>query len=508
MMQSDGRIFLSLYVGLLSSVNFYDMTLSEVDVAMLAMVPPDVHVQPECRCPASHPHVTNSFCEDNTGTSQVDRINQNSRDVTQINDGNSDTFWQSSSGDVSVNITVDLGGLRAALVTVVHFRSYPPEAMVMYYSTDGESFSPRQYFASDCGIFNTTNNGLLRTATDVNCITTHSVPVSDHYVEFRVLDIGNRPSAGDYLLTPSLQQFSEATHIRLEMLDFLSTSPEDHYFAINEIIVKGQGCICKGHADTCTEEANCECQHNTTGDHCESCLPLYNDKPWAEGTVSSAGECEPCDCNGHAASCTYNPSLSRGICINCTGNTVGDDCGMCDEFYYNPPGVPFENEGSCIECGCSVEGVMGGVLDCARGDRLDGGDSGQCECKNFSSGRTCSECSVGYFNLSASNPEGCQNCDCNVLGTDDSDSICNEETGQCPCKVNVEGRKCDRCSAQHYGLGEGEEDEGCLECDTECDQCTGAGPQNCLVSQNIKSYYIHTSHSFAYFLSHRLAEIF
>ncbi|CAI8050131.1 hypothetical protein GBAR_LOCUS27573 [Geodia barretti] len=57
-------------------------------------------------------------------------------------------------------------------------------------------------------------------------------------------------------------------------------------------------------------------------------------------------------------------------------------------------------------------------------------------------------------------------------------------SGQCPCKTNVERRDCSRCSPQHYGLGEGEGDVGCLECDPECNECTGAGPQSCVACIN------------------------
>ena len=476
--------------GQVSSVFYYEMALSDVDVAVLAMVEPDIHIQPECRCPSSHPRVTNLFCEDVSGTSQLERINQNSRDITHINDRNSDTFWQSMREVAPVNITISLGGLRTALVISIHFRSVPPGAMVVHYSTDGENFSPRQYFSSDCSVFNLTDNGLLRTPTDVNCITTHSVPATDHFAEFRVLDIGNRPGASDYLLTPSLQSFAEATHIRLELIQFLTTSPdEENHFSINEIIVKGQGCVCNGHADSCTEEATCFCQHNTTGPHCESCLPLYNNEPWAQGTVSSTSECEPCECNGHADACEYEPELGSGVCLNCTGNTVGSDCGSCAEFYYNPPGTPFDSEGSCVECSCDAAGVASESLDCAHGDRLDGGDSGQCECKIFASGRTCSECSDGFFNLSVSNPEGCQSCECDTLGTLEGRVTCDKDTGQCECRENVEGRDCSVCVSQHYGLGEGEGSVGCLECDSECNECTGPGPQQCVVSQE------QTSHS-------------
>ena len=465
----------------MSSLFYYNSTLSDVDIATLAMVPLAVHVQPQCRCPASHPHATNFFCEDLFGISQLARINPESRDVARITDGTSDTYWQSRNGDAPVNITVSLGGLRAALVTAIHFRFLPPAAMAIHFSTDGKNFSPRQYFANDCSIFNLTNNGLLRSSTDVNCITTYSVPVTNQFSEFRLLDVGNRPGASDYLLSPSLQTFAEATHIRLEMVQFLSTSSDEHYFAINEVIVQGQECICNGHANTCNK-VSCMCQHNTTGTHCDSCLPLYNNKPWAAGTVSSASECEVCECNGHAESCEYDSSLDKGICINCTHNTIGDDCGACDVFYYNPPGVPFNSLEGCQACGCNDMGVESGVIYCAQGDRVDGGDSGQCDCKAFTSGRTCSECSDGYFNLSSANPEGCQSCECDVLGTLGGSNVCDKITGQCPCKMNTEGKTCSQCVTQHYGLGEGEGDVGCLECDVECNECIGPGPQNCLVS--------------------------
>ena len=440
----------------------------------------DVHIQPECRCPPSHPYVTDLYCEGVSAASQLARINRDSRDITRVNDDDSETFWQSRDGVVPVNITVSLGGLRAALLVGVHFRSFPPGAMVIHYSTDGVNFTPRQYFSHNCDIFNLTNNGLLRSTTDINCVTTHSVPISDSFTEFRVLDIGNRPGAGDFLLSPALQSFAEATHIRFELVQFLSQNPAEHYFAVNEIIVRGQECVCNGHANTCNE-ATCICQHNTAGQHCESCLPLYNNKPWAAGTVSSASECEECECNGHAESCEFVTSLDKGVCINCTHNTVGDDCGTCAEFYYNSPEAPLDSVDGCRACDCSEIGVVGNNVDCSRGDRADGGDTGQCDCKPFASGRQCSECGDGYFNLSSSNPEGCQMCECEVLGTMGGSDICDKVSGQCPCKRNVEGRDCSQCAPQHYGLGEGEGDVGCLECDTECNECTGAGPQNCSV---------------------------
>ena len=41
--------------------------------------------------------------------------------------------------------------------------------------------------------------------------------------------------------------------------------------------------------------------------------------------------------------------------------------------------------------------------------------------------------------------------------------VCNITTGQCPCKVNSLGLKCDTCPAGFYGL-DANHSEGCLEC--------------------------------------------
>jgi len=39
-------------------------------------------------------------------------------------------------------------------------------------------------------------------------------------------------------------------------------------------------------------------------------------------------------------------------------------------------------------------------------------------------------------------------CDCSTCGT----SECDSHTGQCHCRDNVVGEKCDRCQAEHYGF--------------------------------------------------------
>lgn len=77
---------------------------------------------------------------------------------------------------------------------------------------------------------------------------------------------------------------------------------------------------------------------------------------------------------------------------------------------------------------------------------------GQCVCKRFVQGQDCSECKPKTFNLSASNPFGCQECRCNVAGVIGGIEICDEETGKCLCKERVTSKRCEICKDGYYSL--------------------------------------------------------
>ena len=470
------------------SALFFNSSLSDNEIAFLASVSPDLHVQPDCLCPPSHPIALQYECEDPLGTSRIPRVSDTSRDVSFLNDDNFSTWWQSINGEAPVNITISLGGLREVLIIAAHFPSLFPRAMVLYYSTDGVTFSPRQYYASDCSVFGLVDNGLLRTPTDVNCVISYSVPLRNQYVEFRVLDAGNRPGADSlesFNLNPELQEFAQATHIRMQLISFNSDDPSEQYFAISEVIANGQACVCNGHADSCME-AECMCEHSTSGSNCEECLPLFNNKPWAAGTVTSANECDMCTCNNHANSCVYDPVTDTGICVDCMDNTEGPQCESCTQFYYRPSGVPRDSPEACFPCACDPSGVTDDGV-CLRGDNTDGSDSGQCSCKEFATGRACDMCLAGYFNLSVVNPQGCEMCSCNMIGTVDGSTVCDMDSGQCPCKPNVIGLGCESCAPSHFGI---EMEEGCLPCNEQCVECTGPTATDCLVSLSCDSHVI------------------
>jgi len=44
-------------------------------------------------------------------------------------------------------------------------------------------------------------------------------------------------------------------------------------------------------------------------------------------------------------------------------------------------------------------------------------------------------------------------CDCDPVGSEGG-GLCESATGQCICKDNVEGQRCDRCKYSFYGLRE------------------------------------------------------
>ena len=97
---------------------------------------------------------------------------------------------------------------------------------------------------------------------------------------------------------------------------------------------------------------------------------------------------------------------------------------------------------------------------------------GQCSCKSKVTGRSCDKCVDGFFNLTASNPAGCQTCECDTEGTVSGSNTCDIFSGRCDCKANVKGLLCDVCKPGTYGL-DGEVKDGCLDCNCELDGTIG-----------------------------------
>ncbi|XP_028906589.1 laminin subunit beta-2 [Ornithorhynchus anatinus] len=93
---------------------------------------------------------------------------------------------------------------------------------------------------------------------------------------------------------------------------------------------------------------------------------------------------------------------------------------------------------------------------------------GQCQCKANVVGRRCDRCAVGTYGFG---PSGCRACQCNPEGT--LSSLCDSVSGQCPCRPGAFGSRCDHCQPGHWGFPR------CRPCHCnghaeECDQRTGA----------------------------------
>ncbi|KAM3870532.1 netrin-4-like [Diretmus argenteus] len=183
----------------------------------------------------------------------------------------------------------------------------------------------------------------------------------------------------------------------------------------------------------------CVCRHNTAGDHCERCAPLYNDRPWqaANGILGTPHECQKCKCNGHAKSCHFDRGLwaasgrrSGGVCDDCRHNTEGRHCQNCKKGFYRDPSRPKTAADSCRPCSCHLVGAV-----------LSGGSA-----------------------------------------------LCNPSDGECTCKPGVGGSHCDRCMTGHWGLHE----YGCRPCDCagDCDPYTG----DCVSGTDVEVSYTATGH--------------
>ncbi|CEF62050.1 Usherin [Strongyloides ratti] len=101
----------------------------------------------------------------------------------------------------------------------------------------------------------------------------------------------------------------------------------------------------------------------------------------------------------------------------------------------------------CYSYTCSIAGSMiNKALQCdcdktGSKSSLCNNIGGQCLCKKNVIGRRCDECSEGTYGF---NPNGCSACDCDSIGS--LHNLCDKETGQCLCNANeITGRQCNEC---------------------------------------------------------------
>ncbi|KAM3178794.1 hypothetical protein ACTXT7_001828 [Hymenolepis weldensis] len=145
-------------------------------------------------------------------------------------------------------------------------------------------------------------------------------------------------------------------------------------------------------------------------DRCERCAENFFGDPM------SGIPCQPCECSNNTdLRARGNCDPKSGVCKKCLFGTAGDHCEKCLPGYRR-------NVKKADSEGVSAEGGETEVTTYAR---------------------------------------GCQPCYCDPLGTQAMSGgvgglgVCDEETGQCPCKPGVTGLRCDRCRDGFYGFESG-----------------------------------------------------
>lgn len=151
---------------------------------------------------------------------------------------------------------------------------------------------------------------------------------------------------------------------------------------------------------------------------------------------------------------------------------TGEFISSCDNnhFYINESTEGFCKEAvfsltadynnGALPCQCDYDGSLS--FECEK-------FGGQCQCKSNVIGRRCEACKTGFYGF----PD-CKPCDC------PSTALCETNTGQCICPPRVTGDKCDQCKPYTYGF---DQLIGCEECncnplgvskDLQCDLFNGS----------------------------------
>lgn len=343
--------------------------------------------------------------------------------------------------------------------------------------------------------------GYPKNLTDVVCESRYSsvAPSTDGEIIFRVLPQNLRI---DNPYSQEVQNLLKMTNLRInftklhtlgdDLLDKREEIQEKYYYSIYDMVVRGS-CSCYGHANRCLPlpgvdmvskpdmvHGRCECTHNTKGRNCEECEDFFNDLPWRPAIGKQTNACKKCNCNEHSHMCHFDPAVyelsgnvSGGVCDGCKHNTMGTNCEQCKPYFYRDPTRDIIDPDVCRPCDCDPYGALDNGICDSLTDLSNQLEAGACHCKKNVEGRRCDSCKNGFWNFTPTNPDGCEPCTCNILGTIDNQG-CDTQTGDCICKRYVTGRDCNQCLQEYWGLSDRK--DGCQPCD--CD-IGGALDNNC-----------------------------
>ncbi|KAJ7396973.1 hypothetical protein BTVI_139813 [Pitangus sulphuratus] len=386
-------------------------------------------------------------------------------------------WWQSENGLENVTIQLNLEAEFHFTHLIMTFKTFRPAAMLIERSSDfGETWQVYRYFAYDCeSSFPGISTGPMKKVDDIICDSRYSdiEPSTEGEVIYRVLDPAFRIEDP---YSPRIQNLLKITNLRVKfvklhtlgdnLLDSRMEIREKYYYAIYDMVVRGN-CFCYGHASECApvegldEEVegmvhgHCMCRHNTKGLNCEQCLDFYHDLPWrpAEGRNSNACKnlhlpqdraltllsvfVTECNCNGHSSQCHFDMAVymttgntSGGVCDDCQHNTMGRNCEQCKPFYFQHPERDLRDPDVCEPCACNPLGTHPGGNPCDS-------ETGNCYCKRLPE----------HWGLS-NDMDGCRPCDCDQGGA--LNNNCSSESGQCECRPHMFGRQCNQVEPGYY----------------------------------------------------------
>ncbi|KAI1731321.1 laminin EGF domain-containing protein [Ditylenchus destructor] len=215
--------------------------------------------------------------------------------------------------------------------------------------------------------------------------------------------------------------------------------------------------VLKPQALDISEEFTKECAEENFANHPERVSDYCKQKVFSLTSEFNTAAL-PCECNPQG-SLDFTCVEYGGQC-KCKENVIGRTCDRCSPGFYNYP--------ECIKCKCS------------NNQQCDE-RSGQCFCPRYVEGQQCDRCvkyAFGYDLLI-----GCQLCGCNQNGSHNGELECDSLTGQCLCKGNVGGRRCDKCLPGYYGFPH------CYECTCEdkgtTDDVCDVNNAQCLCKKNV-----------------------
>ncbi|XP_008319201.1 laminin subunit beta-3 [Cynoglossus semilaevis] len=400
-------------------------------------------------------------------------------------------WWQSKKELNPVSLQLDLNSLFQLDNLVLRFKGPRPSALIIERSLDnGTTWKPALYLATDCqSSFPDVSTTTPLTTDKTYC---HALPPTgldpykDHTIEFSPLRQYTYVSAPN---SQKIEDVSGLTGLRVQLVK-LGNPPHlpgrtlSRFYALKEMSVMGS-CMCHGHANRCLQDTSdrqpsvqvypqCDCQHNTAGVNCERCDDLYNDLPWKPAEEGHTHACKRCECNNHAERCHFDQAVyeasgrkSGGVCDSCQHFTTGPKCDQCAAGYQPNPWSRMDRPDACIRCPCSAEGSVNGKCE---------DSTGSCQCKVNVEGRHCDRCKRGFYGLSESNPQGCTKCSCSPDGS--LSDVCDQLTGQCRCRSHFHGQNCEVCSNGYWKPSGSSQCKPCG-CDSTrsysdtCDQVTG-----------------------------------